>query len=157
LVLETIANWDKGLKTKPAGQGPKTVLQGEAGGKLDEHWYRFKAMNAAGVEVEVRGRCQSACTLITGVIPKSRLCFGENSLLAIHWAREGSWNGPLSYKSTQWVLDHYPDDIREWINSLGGIDKMPQVGWWVLPASTLWAMGYRRCAPWPPQQADGAK
>ena len=40
-----------------------------------------KAMNAAGVDVEIRGRCQSACTLITGVIPKSRLCFVEGSHL----------------------------------------------------------------------------
>jgi hypothetical protein len=85
--------------------------------------------------------------MITGVIPKSRLCFADDALLAFHWARHRSWDGPPDRAGTQWVIDHYPADIREWINSMGGIDKMPQTGWWVLPASTLWDMGYRRCAP----------
>jgi hypothetical protein len=75
-------------------QPPKAVvLQGETGGKLDEHWYRFKALAATGAEVEVRGKCQSACTMITGVIPKSRLCFAEGSHLAFHWARHKTWDG----------------------------------------------------------------
>ena len=40
LVLETIAKWDQGIKV--VGQPIKTIVQGEAGGKVDEHWYRFK-------------------------------------------------------------------------------------------------------------------
>jgi hypothetical protein len=145
LVLETIAKWDQGIKT--VGQPIKTIVQGEAGGKLDEHWYRFASLNISGAEVEVRGKCQSACTLVTAQIPKSRLCFAEGSFLAFHWARHKSWDGEPDRPGTQWLIDRYPADIRDWISSMGGVDKMPQTGWWVLPASTLWAMGYRRCEP----------
>jgi hypothetical protein len=56
------AKWDQGIKTVKQPL-VKTVLQGENGGKLDEHWYRFKALYASGAEVEIRGKCQSACPL----------------------------------------------------------------------------------------------
>jgi hypothetical protein len=114
----------------------KTMVQGEVGGRIDWHWYRFKALDYSGNQIEVHGRCRSAC-----------LCFAEGAFLGFHWAREGSWDGPPSRSSTQWLMDHYPADIRAWLDNLGGIDKLPKDGYWVLPASTLWAMGYRRCAP----------
>jgi hypothetical protein len=141
MLLETMTTWDKGLNAPPT----KTVLQGENGGRIDWHWYRFKAMDYSGAQIEVHGRCRSACTLITGAIPKDRLCFAEGAFLGFHWAREGAWDGPLSRESTQWLIDHYPADIRAWLDKQGGIEKLPQTGYWVLPASILWDMGYRRC------------
>jgi hypothetical protein len=140
--LETIANWDKGLKVDTPS---KTVLQNELGGAIDQHWRRFTLLLASGDQVEVRGKCQSACTLITARIPKNRLCFAADAHLAFHWSRLVSGDGPVSREATQWMLDRYPEDIRAWIDALGGIDKLPQTGYWVLPASTLWSMGYRRC------------
>jgi hypothetical protein len=79
-------------------------------------------------------------------MPKNRLCFAEGSTLGFHWARTVD-NGPLSPDGTQWLLDHYPADIRAWLDAQGGIEKLPQVGFWVMPAFVLWGMGYRRCAP----------
>jgi hypothetical protein len=66
------------------------------------------------------------------------------------WSRDRTWDSPVSREATQWMIDKYPAEIREWINSMGGIEKMPQTVapqpvWWVLPASILWQMGYRRC------------
>ena len=43
------------------------------------------------------------------------------------------------------VFDRYPADIAAWIEAKGGVTKMPAVGYWILPASELWAMGYRKC------------
>jgi hypothetical protein len=122
----------------------KTIVQGETGGRIDEHWLRFREIYNSGADVEVHGRCNSACTLITNM-PKSRLCFAEGSRLGFHWARDKVWNGPPSRSSTEWLIDHYPADIRAWIDAQGGIDKMPTEGFWVMPAFILWGMGYRRC------------
>jgi hypothetical protein len=122
----------------------KTVLQGETGGRIDEHWSRFRDIYNSGADVEVHGKCNSACTLITNM-PKSRLCFAEGSHLGFHWAREVVWNGPPSRESTEWMIDHYPPDIRAWLDAQGGIEKMPKDGFWIMPAFILWGMGYRRC------------
>ena len=43
------------------------------------------------------------------------------------------------------MIDKYPADIRTWIETRGGAKKMPLVGYWVLYASDLWEMGYRKC------------
>jgi hypothetical protein len=122
----------------------KTIVQGETGGRIDEHWLRFREIYNSGADVEVHGRCNSACTLITNM-PKSRLCFAEGSRLGFHWARDAKWDGPPSRSSTEWLIDHYPADIRAWLDAQGGIEKMPTEGFWVMPAFVLWGMGYRRC------------
>ena len=94
--------------------------------------------------VDILGMCQSACTLVTAYIRKDRLCFGERGYLSFHMARLLSNDRP-SLESTQWIIDQYPDDIRGWIIAKGGAAKMPIEGYWTLPASDLWQMGYRKC------------
>jgi hypothetical protein len=60
---------------------PKTVLLNETGGRVDYHWLRFTDLARGGEEVEVRGRCPSACTLVVAVIPEKRICFGQEARL----------------------------------------------------------------------------
>ena len=43
-----------------------TVLHHEPGGELREHWTRFEMLAPRTFEVEIRGVCASACTLILG-------------------------------------------------------------------------------------------
>jgi hypothetical protein len=62
----------------------KTVLYREMGGVIDDHRARWKALAESGNEVEIRGRCQSACTLIVGYIPRDRICFDEHAEFAVH-------------------------------------------------------------------------
>jgi hypothetical protein len=49
---------------------PKTVLLNEIGGRIDVHWLRFQLLAQSGDEVEIRGLCPSACTLIMVHIPQ---------------------------------------------------------------------------------------
>jgi hypothetical protein len=122
---------------------PKTVLLNETGGRVDYHWLRFTDLARGGEEVEVRGRCPSACTLVVAVIPEKRICFGKDARLAFHQARYA--DGRLDVHGTQWMLDRYPAPIKKWLESrelpLGGTNKFL-----VLFAPDLWGMGYRRCA-----------
>src|SRR5262245_22267803 len=69
---------DPGPSIAPKGRfdgaaPPKTVLYEERGGRLLDHWERWKALAAQGGEVEIRGPCWSACTLILAHIPRERL------------------------------------------------------------------------------------
>ena len=55
---------------------PKTVLYHEPGGYLRTYELKWQALALSGDDVEIRGSCASACTLIMAHIPKDRLCFG---------------------------------------------------------------------------------
>jgi hypothetical protein len=127
--------------TLPAPQ--RTVLLNEVGGRIDVQWIRFQLLAHSGEEVEIRGLCPSACTLITAHIPQERLCIGKDARLAFHQARYA--DGRPDVHGTQWMLDKYPAPIRAWLESrelpLGGTNKFL-----VLFAPDLWGMGYRRCA-----------
>ena len=121
------------------------ALKPGQGGPIIENWSYWKAVGDGGAQVEIRGGCYSACTLVMSHIPKERLCFGERASLNFHLAREVN-NGPRNFEATWWMITKYPKDIREWIVEKGGLYKMPYNGFWTLPAKDLWAMGYRRCA-----------
>jgi len=110
----------------------------------------FKAIEASGDDVEIRGKCLSACTLIIALIPRERFCFGETAWLGFHQAMLP--NGVVSKETTQTtelMFDSYPPDIRRWLSERGGTKKMPDssIGFWARSASELWKMGYRKCEP----------
>jgi hypothetical protein len=127
----------------------KTVLYDEPGGVIPEHWRRWHVLAASGDDVEIRGSCASACTLIMAHIPNDKLCFGEAAALKFHSARLEP-SGEPDIATTQWMISQYPQDIRLWIKNKGGWEKMTLVQAWTLTAPDLWAMGYRKCAPEPP-------
>jgi hypothetical protein len=125
---------------------PKTVITWDGGGRIDLYWTRWQAVAGTDYEVEIIGQCFSACTMVTALIPKERLCFGPDASLGFHMARAG-WNDPTPKpQGTQWMIDRYPVVIQDWIKAKGGLAKMPQLKeYWTLEAPQLWTMGYRRC------------
>src|SRR5262249_42733670 len=129
-----------------AVERPKTVLYSEQGGSVVEHWQRWLKLAGSGNDVEIRGACVSACTLIMAHISSDMLCLGESASLQFHPARDPNTGEP-SEKCTQWMLNQYPQDIRLWIKNKGGWEKMALHQFWTLDATELWRMGYRKCEP----------
>src|SRR5262245_18549010 len=68
--LEQLLPW-------PFGPLDKTFLGRGRGGRVDQHIERWRALAASGDDVEIRGSCVSACTLVLAYIPKERLCFSQ--------------------------------------------------------------------------------
>jgi hypothetical protein len=120
-----------------------TVLQYEPGGIIGEHMKRWRELAQSGDDVEIRGPCFSACTLIVGYVPKERLCFGDYASLQFHAAREA--DGKMSEWATWRMFSDYPNDIRNWLKARGGVPKMTVANFWELRAEELWDMGYRKC------------
>jgi hypothetical protein len=145
------------------GEWPRqtTKLYYEPGGILLEHEKRWKALAKSGDDVEIRGMCVSACTLITAYIPKERLCFGEHATLMFHQVRipkQGAKQGvkdDLSFENTmpyllgtQQFVARLPRDILMWIKERGGAEGLPgdtPYHFLTLYAGELWNMGYRKC------------
>jgi hypothetical protein len=139
------------LRSSPIRPGAaKTVLYEERGGRIVDHWERWKALAAQGGEVEIRGPCWSACTLIMAHIPRERLCFDKHAELNFHQARRPS--GEPSMEATRCMVDQYPGDIRKWLKTMGGAERLPLPSlnsagtFYMLFPVQLWAMGYRKCA-----------
>lgn len=135
---------------KGDGTSTKVVLYDEPGGLLGEHLQRFQGIALTGKQVEVRGACVSACTVVVSVVRRENICFGEDASLKFHWASYGINSpdvGKPNYDATLGIYERYPADIRAWIDAKGGIEMMPKGSkLWVLEAPELWKMGYRRCA-----------
>jgi hypothetical protein len=160
---QSLEEWDRRLRRNPPpsvrsdppvapnrAAPPKTVLYEERGGRIADHWERWKALAAEGGEVEIRGPCWSACTLILAHIPRERLCFDKHAELNFHQAARP--NGEPVMEATRWMVAQYPKDIREWINTMGGVETLPTPSpnhpagtFYMLFPVQLWAMGYRKC------------
>jgi hypothetical protein len=127
-----------------------TVLEFEPGGCIGEHEKRYLSLASSGADVEVRGLCYSACTLIVAYIPKERLCFGNYASLNFHHAGS-TLSAADAVAATGHMYLLYPREVREWIDKQGDVERLPMpfMGWWTLGAEELWEMGYRRCKPKP--------
>jgi hypothetical protein len=140
------------LSSSAQANSQKIALYNGQGGPLLEADYRWKLIDFFGAEVEIRGPCQSACTLVISRVRKDKLCFDPNGLLAFHQTRNKlspEDEKPIRWepndKATKWLVDSYPADIRAWIERWGGVSMLPYDGYWFLRAPELWEMGYRKC------------
>jgi hypothetical protein len=132
------------LPIRPAPPEP-VVMYGGMGGVIWEHQSRFNLLAARGQPVEMRGGCWSACTLITGYVPKDRLCFAAGSFLAFHAAVTAAVPHRLSVPDTWTMYFALPAQIQNWIDANGGPLKMTVADYWFLRDVDLWKMGYPRC------------
>lgn len=83
------------------------------GGSVAAYAERWKALAARGVDVRIVGKCQSACTVLLGYIPRSRICVTPAASFGFHLAHRTDMTGVLWHA--------YAEDIRGWINAHGGL------------------------------------
>ena len=83
------------------------------GGSVAAYNARWSALAARGVSVRVVGPCQSACTVLLGHIPRSKICVTPNASFGFHLAKHENM--------TQLLRQLYPGYIKGWISSHGGL------------------------------------
>jgi hypothetical protein len=76
-----------------------------------------------GVNVRIVGPCQSACTVLLGHIPRSRICVTPEASFGFHTAKRPDMTA-LLWRS-------YQGDIKGWINARGGLT--PDFKWMRAP------------------------
>jgi hypothetical protein len=85
------------------------------GGSVAAYDSRWAGLAARGVDVKIVGPCQSACTVLLGHIPHSRICVTPNASFGFHLAHLQS--------ATATLWNAYSGDIRAWINAHGGLTE----------------------------------
>ena len=83
------------------------------GGSVAAYDQRWAGLAQRGVSVRIVGPCQSACTVLLGHIPRSRICVTPEASFGFHLAH--------LQQATATLWRSYPSDIRTWINTHGGL------------------------------------
>ena len=102
------------------------------GGYVEDYKTRYAKIRDSGERVIIDGICNSACTLVLGIVPLSRICVTPKASLGFHQAYyDKAWTFGLKITSdagTEELLSYYPQPVKEWISRNGGLTlEMKQV------------------------------
>jgi len=100
-------------------------IAGDAGGQIGAYLQRHDAMRQSGERVVIDGPCLSACTMVLGAIPRNRICVTSRAVLGFHAAYDLDQSGRqvTSRGGTALLMDHYPQQVRNWIARRGGLSR----------------------------------
>lgn len=107
---------------KPVSPPASERIVSDSGGRIGTYLTKYEALRKSGQRVVIDGTCASACTLVLGVIPHSRICVTPRAVLAFHAAWDLSLTGlQTNAPGTKYLWSHYPDGVRRWISRHGGL------------------------------------
>lgn len=95
------------------------------GGLVDQYKVKYASIRDRGERVVIDGICNSACTLVLGIVPLNRICVTPRASLGFHMAYfDKSTTGGLkvmSYEGTADVMSYYPNTVKDWLSRHGGL------------------------------------
>jgi hypothetical protein len=104
-------------------------IDDDRGGLLGEYLLKFATIRDSGERIMIDGSCYSACTLVTALIPKQRICVTERARLGFHagWVDDQNGERAVSIEGTDLMYQMYPREIQRWIKLHGGLGKQTLV------------------------------
>jgi len=112
------------LVTSVAAASATVRISDDPGGQIGDYLTKFRALRLSGERVEIDGTCASACTMLLGTVPRSRICVTPRAVLEFHSA----WNptpygGEVASRAGNQILwSTYPSRVRKWISRHGGLN-----------------------------------
>src|SRR5215469_9468750 len=89
------------------------------GGLVDEYKAKYALIRDRGERVIIDGICNSACTLVLGIVPLNRICVTPRASLGFHMAYyDKKWTAGLrvtSVAGTAELMSYYPTTVKDWI------------------------------------------
>lgn len=108
----------------------QVVIKNDNGGRIILYLLRYRLLYDTGQHVRIEGECNSACTLVLGVLPYDRICVTPDAVLGFHaaWEYGGANKADKSVQvinptDTKTIYNIYPPLIRRWIDSKGGLGR----------------------------------
>ena len=96
----------------------------DPGGEVSSYIRKFEAVRDSGDEIVIDGPCLSACTLLTGIVPRDHVCVTSRAVLGFHAASyydDASRSLVPTREGSALVMRLYPAPIRAWIGRHGGL------------------------------------
>jgi hypothetical protein len=95
------------------------------GGPIERYKAKYAAIRDRGERVIIDGACNSACTLLLGIVPLNRVCVTPRASLGFHmpYYDMAATDGVkvVSYAGTGDFLSYYPEGLKDWLNRHGGL------------------------------------
>jgi hypothetical protein len=106
------------------GASAEVRITNDPGGEVSSYVQKFQALRASGERIVIDGPCLSACTLLTGIIPRDRVCVTSRAELGFHAASyydDASRSLVPTREGSRVVMQLYPAAVRAWIARRGGL------------------------------------
>ena len=111
------------------------------GGLVENYKTKYEHVRDRGERVIIDGICNSACTLVLGIVRHNRICVTPRASLGFHEAYfDQRWpvrTKVASASGTANLLSYYPEPVLDWIERKGGLTPKMKV---VKNGPDLWAM-----------------
>jgi len=95
------------------------------GGYVEEYKAKYKRVRQTGERVIIDGICNSACTLVLGIVPLNKICVTPKASLGFHQAYyDKAFTFGIkvtSAEGTSDLMSYYPDTVKDWIRRNGGL------------------------------------
>jgi hypothetical protein len=100
-------------------------IRKDYGGFIHEYKLKYAAIRDRGERVIIDGECNSACTIVLGIVPISRICVTPRARLGFHTAyfdkRFTAGIRVTNYWATADMLAYYPETVKKWLDRHGGL------------------------------------
>jgi hypothetical protein len=95
----------------------------DPGGRIDEQIAKWKRVNRTHDLIRVDGRCISACTFITGLVPRNKICVTDRAVLEFHssWYKDEYGRSHLSPSGNETQMSVFPRWVRDWVTARGSL------------------------------------
>jgi hypothetical protein len=95
------------------------------GGLVEQYKTKFAKLRDQNERVVIDGICNSACTLVLGIVPLNRICVTPKASLGFHeayYAKSLTLGVKVtSYAGTADLVSYYPTTVKDWIKRHGGL------------------------------------
>src|SRR5579864_5581899 len=99
-------------------------IESDPGGEVAAYVQKYHQVRDSGERVVIDGPCLSACTLLTGIVPRDRICVTGRAELGFHAASyydDASRSFIPTREGSEEVMRLYPAAVKAWIGRHGGL------------------------------------
>ena len=95
------------------------------GGYVEEYKVKYARVRDRQERVVIDGVCNSACTLVFGIVPINKICVTPRASLGFHQAYyDKAFTFGIKVNSAEGTSDlmsYYPETVKDWIRRNGGL------------------------------------
>jgi len=95
------------------------------GGYVEQYKAKYEHIRKSGQRVIIDGICNSACTLVFGIVPPNRVCVTPRASVGFHQAYYDKaftfGMKVISHGGTSDLMAYYPPPVKDWLRRNGGL------------------------------------
>jgi hypothetical protein len=95
------------------------------GGYVEEYKAKYARIKNRHERVIIDGICNSACTLVFGIVPMNKICVTPKASVGFHQAYyDKAFTFGIkvtSAEGTSDLMSYYPETVKDWIRRNGGL------------------------------------